>query len=77
MTGQKYFQVDVSITQESANGKYKKHVERYLTLAYSVTEAEANVVHNFETIGDIRDYRVKAVSETKIVDVVPEAPAQV
>lgn len=68
--GQRYFRVDVEIKMESNTGKYKKSTEQYLTLATGCTEAEAQVIKNFVTVGDIRDYRVKNVSETKIVEVV-------
>lgn len=68
--GQRYFRVDVEISSESATGKYKKYTEQYLTLATGCTEAEAQVIKNFTDAGDIRDYRVKGVSETKIVEVV-------
>jgi hypothetical protein len=68
--GQRYFRVDVEIKSESNNGKYKKNTEQYLTLATGCTEAEAQVIKNFTSVGDIRDYRVKNVAETKIVEVV-------
>lgn len=68
--GQRYFKVEVEISSETDRGKYKKHTEQYLTLATGCTEAEAQVISNFKEVGDIRDYRVKGVSETKIVEVV-------
>ena len=68
--GRRYFRVDVQITQETNNGKYKKHVEQFMTLATGVTEAEANIVGNFEQVGDIRDYRIQSAIQTKIVEVV-------
>lgn len=68
--GQRYFRVDVEVRTETDRGKYKKYTEQYLTLATGCTEAEAQVIKNFTSVGDIRDYRVKGVSETKIVEVV-------
>lgn len=68
--GQRYFRVDVEVKTETDRGKFKKFTEQYLTLATGVTEAETQVVKNFTAAGDIRDYRVKGVSETKIVEVV-------
>ena len=68
--GQSYYRVDVEIHMETDRGKTKKYVEQYLTLATGVTEAETQTVKNFKEVGDIRDYRIKGVSETKIVDVI-------
>ena len=68
--GQRYFRVDVEVRTETDRGKYKKNTEQYLTLATGCTEAEAQVIINFKEVGDIRDYRVKNVAETKIVEVV-------
>lgn len=68
--GQRYFRVDVEIRSETDSGKYKRHTEQYLVLATGCTEAEAALVKSFTEFGDIRDYRVKNVSETKIVEVV-------
>lgn len=70
MEGMKYFKVDVEIRSESDSGKIKRHIEQYLALGSGCTEAEAAIVKNFEEVGDIRDYRVKGVSETKIVEVI-------
>jgi len=70
MNGMRYFKVDVEIQSESDSGRIKRHVEQYLAYGSGCTEAEAAVVKNFEDVGDIRDYRVKGVSETKIVEVV-------
>lgn len=68
--GQRYFRVDVEVKSETDRGKFKKYTEQYLTLATGCTEAEAQVIKNFTEAGDIRDYRVRGVSETKIVEVV-------
>lgn len=68
--GQHYFKVEVEIVSPSSTGKSKKYAEQYLTLATGCTEAEAQVIKNFKEVGDIRDYRVKGVSETKILDVI-------
>lgn len=68
--GQKYYKVDVEIKTEHENGKFKKSTEQFLTLSTGVTEAEANVVKDFVQSGDIREYRIKSVVETKIIEVV-------
>lgn len=64
-----YFRVDVEVVTETDTGRLKRHVEQYLVKATGCTEAEAGLVGAFEAHGDIRDYRVKNVSETKIVEV--------
>jgi len=68
--GNRYYRVDVEITTESNNGKSKKHTEQFLTLASGVTEAETAVTKNFMEVNDMRDFRIKSVTQTKIVEVV-------
>lgn len=68
--GNRYFRVDVEVIQETTRGKRKKHIEQYLTLQSGVTEAEVAIVNNFKEANDIREYRIKGVQETKILEVV-------
>jgi len=68
--GQRYYRVDVEISAEQDSGKVKKHTEQYLTLATGVTEAEVAVTNNFREIGDLREFRIKSVTETKIAEVI-------
>lgn len=68
--GQKYYKVMVSTRLETDRGKVKKQNEEYLTLATGVTEAEANVVKNFVAAQDIRDYKIKSVTQTNVLEIV-------
>lgn len=68
--GKKFYRVDVEVQQETAQGKYKKHTEQYLVLDTGVAEASNQLITNFIEAGDLREYRVKGVVETKIVEVI-------
>lgn len=68
--GNRYFRVDVEISHEQENGKHKRYTEQYLTLQPGVTEAEAAIVKNWIASGDVRDYRIKGIQETKILEVI-------
>lgn len=70
MEGLKYYLVSVAVKTETDNGKIKKLSEDYLTEASSVTEAEANIVQDWKSVGDVREFNVKSVRETKILKVV-------
>jgi|688.fasta_scaffold67678_7 hypothetical protein len=63
-----YYSVRIEVVTKTDSGKEKKHTEEYLADALTCTEAEARVVKHFEGIANF-DYSVKAVRETKILDV--------
>lgn len=63
-----YYSVKIEVVTKTDSGKEKKHSEEYLVDALTCTEAEARVVKHFEGIANF-DYSVKAVRETKILDV--------
>ena len=67
---EKWYQVDVEVRLEQDNGKIKRATESYLVYSTGVTEAEAETVRDFKDHGDIRDYRIKNVKETKFVGVI-------
>jgi len=64
-----YYQVTVSFTIESDNGKLKKQSVFYLVDAQSCTEAEARVTKFLSERGE-SNFEVKAVLESKIAEVV-------
>lgn len=65
-----WYQVDVEVVQEHESGRLKRLVEPYLVNATGVTEAEAATVRDFKESGDIRDYRIKNVKQSKFVGVI-------
>ncbi len=65
----KYFTCTVKIKRDSDNGKIKTYTERYLVNAMSVTEAEARVYQFMEEAGE-QEFKVAAVSESRILDVI-------
>ena len=64
-----YFVVSIKVMIEDAKGKVKKHTERYLVDAMSVTEAEARAVKYMEDQG-VNEFEVSAASQSKIVAVI-------
>ena len=67
----KYFEVVAEVViGEMKNGKPKKKKEYYLVDAHSVTEAEARFVNDWQKSGDVRDYTVNGVKESKILQVI-------
>lgn len=63
-----YYAVKIEVITKTDSGKEKKHSEEYLVDALTCTEAEARVVKHFEGIANF-DYSVKAVRETKFVEI--------
>ena len=67
----KFFEVAVEVVVgHMKNGKPKKKKEYYLVNAQSVTEAEARMVQDWTKSGDVRDYTVHGVKESKILAVI-------
>ncbi len=66
----KYWLVTVAVKTETEQGKYKKVSEDYLAEAVSVTDAEARIVADWKEAGDVRDYHIKCIRETKILKIV-------
>lgn len=64
-----YFQVKVQFRIEDENGKVKKQNVTYLVDAQSVSEAEARTVE-YLTFLDEKAFEVKAVTESKILEVI-------
>ena len=64
-----YYQTAVSFTIESDNGKLKKQTMLFLVDAQSCTEGEARVTKFLNDRGE-SNFEVKAVMESKIVEVV-------
>jgi hypothetical protein len=64
-----FFQAKVQFRIEDENGKVKKQNVSYLVDAMSVTEAEATIVQ-YLTERDEQGFEVKAVSESKILEVI-------
>jgi hypothetical protein len=62
-----YYTAKVKFEYEDAKGNVKKKSETYLVAAHSVTEAEAVVNEKFKTYP--MEFEVKAVSESRIIDV--------
>jgi hypothetical protein len=71
-----FFQVKVQFTDIDDKGKVKKQNIAYLVDAMSVTEAEARVT-KYLVDNDESDFEVKAASESKIVEVILNEPAEV
>jgi hypothetical protein len=71
-----FFQVKVQFTDIDDKGKAKKQNIAYLVDAMSVTEAEARVT-KYLVDNDESDFEVKAASESKIVEVILNEPAEV
>jgi hypothetical protein len=70
-----FFQVKVQFTDIDDKGKSKKQNIAYLVDAMSVTEAEARVT-KYLVDNDESDFEVKAASESKIVEVILNEPAE-
>jgi len=67
----KYFEVVAEVVVgEMKSGKPKKKKEYYLVDAHSVTEAEARFVGDWSKSGDVRDYTVYSVKESRILSVI-------
>lgn len=64
-----YFVVSIKVMIEDGKGKIKKHTERYLVDAMSVTEAEARAVKYMEDQG-VSEFEVSSASQSKIVAVI-------
>ena len=62
-----YYTARVVVEFETDNGKIKKVSETYLVEASSVTHAESIVHREFSK--EQRDFEVKSVSQTKIVEI--------
>jgi hypothetical protein len=62
-----YYTARVQMEFETDKGTVKKKSETYLVKAESVTDAEAIVHEKF--VGFPRDFEVKSVSASRIVDV--------
>ena len=65
-----YFQVAVEILDTNEKGKSTKVKELYLVEAVSVTDSEVKVTKMFEEEGNMLDFQVKSVRETKILQVI-------
>jgi hypothetical protein len=67
----KFFEIVAEVVVgETKGGSPKKKKETYLVDALSVTEAEARFVGDWTKSGDVRDYSVYSVKESRILGII-------
>lgn len=64
----KYYKVKVTVKTETARGRIKKMSEEFLVNGVNMTDVEKKIYVDYE--GDIRDWEIHSITETKVIKVI-------